>query len=191
MRRAGMARRLVPLLVIASFALLVFAFAGCGGDDNGASGDTTTTETTTTEDTTTDTETTETETTTTEDEDTDTTETSALGDDFASSENCREFTQIGTRISDALTGTGGTDLDEAKAAFDELTAAAPAEIKDDFQVIADAYSKLVDALQGVDLSDPNPDPATLQKLAQASQELDQAKLTQASTNISTWAQENC
>ncbi len=193
-----MARRLVPLLVIASFALLVFAFAGCGGDDNGASGDTTTTETTTTEtttteDTTTDTETTETETetTTTEDEDTDTTETSALGDDFATSENCREFAEVGSRLSEAFTGAGSTDLDEASDAFAELTASAPAEIKDDFQVIADAYNKLADALQGVDLSSTNPDPQALAKLAQASQELDQAKLTQASTNISTWAQENC
>ena len=189
-----MARRLVPLLVIASFALLVFAFAGCGGDDNSASGDTTTTETTTTEDTTTDTETTETETTeteTTEEEDTDTTETSALGDDFANSENCQEFASIGTRISDALTGTGAGNLEDAKEAFDELTAAAPDEIKDDFQVIADAYSKMVDALQGVDLSDPNPDAATLQKLTQLGQDLDQPALTQASTNIATWAQENC
>jgi hypothetical protein len=186
-----MARKLVPLLVIASFALLVFAFAGCGGDDNSASGDTTATETTTTEETTTDTETTETETTeteTTEDEGTDTTEASG---DFATSANCREFAQIGTKISEALSGTEATDLDQAKAAFDDLTAAAPDEIKDDFEVIADAYSKMVDALQGVDLSNPNPDPATLQKLTQLGQELDQAKLTQASTNISTWARDNC
>ena len=190
-----MARRLVPLLVIASFALLVFAFAGCGGDDNSASGDTTATETTTTEETTTDTETTETETTetetteTTEDEGTDTTE--ASGDDFATADNCQEFAQVGTKISEALSGTGGSNLQDAKAAFDELTAAAPDEIKDDFQVIADAYGKMADALQGVDLSNPNPDPATLAKLTKLGQELNQAKLTQASTNISNWARDNC
>jgi hypothetical protein len=190
-----MARKLVTLLVIACFGTFVFAAAGCGGDDESASGDTTITETTTTEDTeTTETETTETETTeteTTEDEDTDTTETSALGDDFATSENCREFAEIGSRLSEAFTGTGAGDLDEASDAFAELTAAAPAEIKDDFQVIADAYNKLADALQGVDLSSTNPDPQALAKLTQISQELDQAKLTQASTNIATWAQENC
>ncbi len=91
-----MPRKLVTLLVIASFATLVFAFAGCGGDDNSASGDTTTTETTTTEEQTTETETTETtETETTDTETTDTTETS--GDDFASAENCEEFAQIGSR----------------------------------------------------------------------------------------------
>jgi len=187
-----MARKLVPLLVIASFALLVFAFAGCGGDDNSASGDTTATETTTTEETTTEETTTDTETTeteTTEDQGTDTTE--ASGDDFATSDNCQEFAQVGTKISEALSGAGGGDLQDAKAAFDELTAAAPNEIKDDFQVIADAYGKMADALQGVDLSNPNPDPATVAKLTKLGQELNQAKLTQASTNISNWARDNC
>jgi hypothetical protein len=185
-----MARKLVTLLVIACFGTFVFAAAGCGGDDESASGDTTTTETTTTEDTET-TETTTTETTETEDTDTtDTTETGDLGD-FATSENCAEFAEIGSRISEAFTGTGAGDLDEASDAFAELTAAAPDEIKDDFQVIADAYNKLADALQGVDITSTNPDPEALAKLTQISQELDQAALTTASTNISTWAQENC
>jgi hypothetical protein len=187
-----MARKVVTLLVIACFGTFVFAAAGCGGDDESASGDTTTTETTTTEDTET-TETTTTETTETEDTDTDTTDTTETGDlgDFATSENCAEFAEIGSRISEAFTGTGAADLDEASDAFAELTAAAPDEIKDDFQVIADAYNKLADALQGVDLTSTNPDPEALAKLTQISQELDQAKLTQASTNISNWARDNC
>jgi hypothetical protein len=187
-----MARKLLMLLAIVSFATLVFAFTGCGGDDNSAA-DTTTTETTTTETTTTEdtetTETTETETTETEDTDTTDTDTTALGD-FATSENCAEFAEIGSKISEAFTG-GETDLDQASDAFAELTAAAPDEIKDDFQVIADAYNKLADALQGVDLTSTNPDPEALAKITQISQELDQAKLTQASTNIANWAKDNC
>jgi hypothetical protein len=187
-----MARKLVTLLVIASFATFVFAFAGCGSDDN-SSADTTTTETTTETTTTEDTETTDTETTETEDtETTDTTETeTTASDDFATSENCAEFKEVGTKIAEAFTGTGGEDLDAASDAFAELTAAAPEEIKDDFQVIADAYNKLADALQGIDLTSTNPDPQALAKIAQISQEFDQAELTQASTNIATWAQENC
>ena len=99
----GMARRLVPLLVIASFALLVFAFAGCGGDDDSsASDDTTLTETTTTE------EDDRGRTTETEDTDTtDTTETSA-SDDFATSENCEEFAKIGAQISECAHGNRPT-----------------------------------------------------------------------------------
>jgi hypothetical protein len=186
-----MARRLVTLLVVLCFGTFVLAAAGCGGDDDSsASDDTTLTETTTTEETTEE-ETTEEETTETEDTDTtDTTETSALGG-FATSENCREFAQIGSKISEAFTGTGVGDLDEASDAFAELTAAAPEEIKDDFQVIADAYNKLADALQGIDVTSTNPDPEALAKLTQLAQEIDQAALTTASTNIATWAQENC
>jgi hypothetical protein len=177
-----MARRFIPLLVIASFALLVFAFAGCGGDDeSSASEDTTLTETTTTEETTTE-ETTE---ETTETEDTDTTETST-SDDFATSENCEEFAKIGSEISGALTGT--TDPDEIKAAFDDLAAAAPDEIKADFETLADYMSQVADALGDVDLSSgQTPDASALAKL----QALDATAATAAGQNISKWVTENC
>jgi hypothetical protein len=178
-----MARKFIPLLVIASFALLVFAFAGCGGDDeSSASEDTTLTETTTTEETTTE-ETTEEETTEAEDTDTtETTETSASDD--ATSENCEEFAQIGAQVSEAVTGTA--DVDEIKAAFDELAAAAPDEIKPDFEVLATYMASVADALGGVKAGE-TPDPAALAKLAQ----LDSAAATTASTNISKWVTENC
>jgi hypothetical protein len=181
-----MARRLVPLLVIASFALLVFAFAGCGGDDDSsASDDTTLTETTTTEETTEE-ETTEEETTETEDTDTtDTTETSA-SDDFATAENCEEFAQIGAQVSEAVTGTA--DVDEIKAAFDELAAAAPDDIKPDFEVLAEYMGAVAEALGGVDVgAGETPDPSALAKLGQ----LDATAATTASTNISKWVTENC
>ena len=176
-----MARRLVPLLVIASFALLVFAFAGCGGDDNGsASEDTTVTETTTTEETeTTETETTETE--TTETETTETTETSASGD---ISENCEEFATVGARISEAVSGTA--DLDELESAFAELTAAAPDEIKGDFETLSDYLSAVADAVGSLGPGE-TPDPSALAKL----QAIDATAATTASTNIAAWVTENC
>jgi hypothetical protein len=175
-----MARRLVPLLVIASFALLVFAFAGCGGDDSSASDDTTVTETTTTEETTEE-ETTEEE--TTEEETTDTTETSASG---SITENCEEFAQIGAQVSEAITGTA--DVDEIRAAFDELAAAAPDDIKADFEVLAEYMGAVAEALGGADVgAGETPDPAALAKLAQ----IDAAEATAASTNIANWVAENC
>jgi hypothetical protein len=181
-----MARRLVPLLVIASFALLVFAFAGCGGDDDSsASDDTTLTETTTTEETTEE-ETTEEETTEAEDTDTtDTTETSA-SDDFATSENCEEFAQIGAQVSEAITGTA--DVDEIESAFNELAAAAPDEIKADFEVLAEYIGSVAEVLGGADVgAGETPDPSALEELAQ----LDSTEVTAASTNISNWVTENC
>jgi hypothetical protein len=183
-----MARRFVPLLVIASFALLVFAFAGCGGDDESASGDTVATETTTTETEDTDTETTETETTETETTETETTEATETDadSDFASSENCQEFAKIGAQVSQALTGT--SDVGQIKEAFDELAAAAPDDIKADFETLADYMTQVADALQGVDLtSGQTPDPSALAKL----QGIDATKATAASTNISKWVSENC
>jgi hypothetical protein len=183
-----MARKLVTLLVIACFGTFVFAAAGCGGDDSSASGDTTeTTETITTEDTeTTDTETTETETTETEDTDTDTTETTETSDsgDFATSENCAEFAEIGQKVSAALTGS--SDPDELKTAFEQLTAAAPDEIKDDFETLSQYVTEIADALGDVQAGE-TPDPSALAAL----QSLDATAATTASTNIATWAQENC
>jgi hypothetical protein len=178
-----MTRKLGTLLVIVSFALFAFAFTGCGGDDESAATETTATETTTTEET--ETEATETEATETEEtEETETTDTSESSD-FASAENCQEFAQIGAQVSGALTGT--TDVDQIKEAFDELAAAAPDEIKADFQTLADYMTQVAEALQGVDLTSPNPDPQALAKL----QALDSAAATQASTNISKWVAENC
>jgi hypothetical protein len=163
-----MTRKLGTLLVIVSFALFAFAFTGCGGDDESAATETTATETTTTEET--ETEATETEATETEEtEETETTDTSESSD-FASAENCQEFAQIGAQVSGALTGT--TDVDQIKA---------------DFQTLADYMTQVAEALQGVDLTSPNPDPQALAKL----QALDSAAATQASTNISKWVAENC
>ncbi len=69
---------------------------------------------------------------------------------------------------------------------------APDDIKDDFQTLADVYSKIADALDGVDTSPGStPDPAALAKLAKLSTEIDTAKLAAASTNISTWTSQNC
>ena len=73
----------------------------------------------------------------------------------------------------------------------EARAAVPEEIRDDFQVLADAYEKIAQALEGVDLSSETPPADAIAKLAQLSQEIDSAALTEASQNISDWTQENC
>ena len=68
----------------------------------------------------------------------------------------------------------------------------PADIRPDFQEVADAYAKIADALKGVDLSaGKTPSPEVLAKIVKLSSELDQAKLTKAETNISAWASKNC
>jgi len=193
---------------------VAFATAGCGGGGNSTTtvtvaADTTTTEATTTAETTT-TEATTTEETTTEEgttteagtttEETDTTATDTTGTDttalgnlsFLTSAKCRQYVQLLSNYASALAGAGGTDTEKAAQALQEIADQAPDEIKGDFQTLADAYSKIADALKGTDLSaGQTPDAATLAKLAQLGKEIDSAKVSQASTNISTWLTKNC
>src|SRR4029077_9280514 len=85
-----------------------------------------------------------TEATTTESTDTDAT-TTGSGGTGAPSQECKDFataaSSVGTQFSQALSGSGNADIAKASAAFDELTAKAPDDIKDDFQTIDDAFKK--------------------------------------------------
>ena len=179
-----MKRRTMTLLAAVVLGLLVFAAAGCGGDDNGSAADTTTTTEATTTETTETTETTTTETTDTT-EATETTETTPSSSNFATSENCRQFAQIGAKISSSLSGQT-TDLSDVQKAFDDYAAAAPADIKDDFQTLADWFGEVADALGSVQAGQ-TPSAAAIAKL----QAIDSKKATQASQNIATWVQQNC
>jgi ABC-type glycerol-3-phosphate transport system substrate-binding protein len=185
-----MARRVMMLLAIASLGVLALAFAGCGGSDKSAATTettaTTTTETTT-ESTTGATDTTATDTTATETTDTTETETTdtSTTPDFASSENCRQFAAIGQKISSSLTG-GESDLGDVAKAFHQYADASPADIKDDFQTLADWFDQVAGALGNLKAGQ-TPSAADLAKL----QTLDSTKATQASQNISTWVQQNC
>lgn len=124
-------------------------------------------------------------------------EKSSGGSAGAPAKSCKEFeqgaTQVGQQFQTALTGSGGSaDVQEAARLFDELTGQAPDEIKSDFETINEAFQKLAKALEGVDLSSNTPpDAAKLAELQKITSEIDQAKLNQASQNITTWAQENC
>jgi len=175
-----MTRRLVTILAVLSLGGLVFIAAGCGGDDNSNTGAETTASTATTETETT--EATETEAT----ETTETTDTTETTSDFASAENCQQFAEIGAKISSALSGTGADNLDDVQQAFDELAAAAPSEIKADFETLADWFSKVADALGDVKAGE-TPSADALAKLAQ----IDSTEVTQASQNIAAWTTENC
>lgn len=187
-----MARRVMMLLAIASLGVLALAFAGCGGSDKSAA----TTETTaaTTTETTTESTTEATDTTATETTDTtattDTTSTSGTGS-FADAQNCKEFSEFGQKISNAFTGSGDADLQKVADELDQMAAAAPSDIKSDFQTIADGYGQIADALKGVNLSSGQaPDAGTIAKLTRLSTQLG-TNMSTAAQNIATWAQQNC
>jgi pyruvate/2-oxoglutarate dehydrogenase complex dihydrolipoamide acyltransferase (E2) component len=173
-----MKRTLIPAL-LALLAVVLAAGCGGGGSKENASGTTEATVTATTPAT--PTEVTETETTATE----------TTGTNFASTANCREFAELAAKLQTSFSGTGG-DLEETKKLLDAYAEKAPEEIRDDFRVIADYWTKIVEVLKGVNLqSGTPPSPEVLKKLQKVQNEIDQAKLQRANQNISNWANKNC
>jgi hypothetical protein len=176
----------VLLLVVAALGLAV---AGCGGSDNKTSGGTTaaTTEVaTTTEATTTEAATTVAATTVAAT----TTSTDVSG--VASAANCRELAGLGAKLGQALSGAGGGDIEAVATFLKQFADKTPADIRADFQVVADAYAKIATALKGVNLTPgQTPSADVIARLSKLGQELDQAKLAAASQHIAAWVQKNC
>ena len=182
-----MARRFVTLLVDRELCTLVFAFAGCGGDDNSASGDTTTTETTTTEETTTDDTTTETDDTeTTDTETTDTTETSGLR-----LRDRRELPGVRADRNADLGRAHGIRRTSTTSRRPSTSSPPPhlSEIKADFETLADYMAKVAEALQGVDLNSGRD--AGSAGARQAPAQIDSTQRRRHRTNIAKWVTENC
>jgi hypothetical protein len=169
------------LVIVVAVLGLALVGAGCGGDDE-AAGDTETviTEPTDTDGTTTD-ETTD-ETTTDETDD----------DDFSglASEDCVELATASAGLGQAFAAPG-SDL-ESSESFQELADRVPDEIRDDYQVLAAAYSTYVEAIGDLDLDlGETPSAETLQALQQALASIDQQAVAEASESIAAWAEENC
>ena len=186
-----MRRRPVQIVAFLLLATVVLAAAGCGSKKSASSDLTTTTTSTdmtsTTETMTTDTSATDTTTTTAG---TDTSASAAIAA-LASSGNCKSFADLGAAFSSALSGASGNPQKEAKL-FQQFVDQAPSDIKADMQVISDDFTKIADALQGVDLSSgKTPDAATLAKIASLQGSIDQQKLETAEQHISAWATANC
>jgi hypothetical protein len=169
-------RRIAALLI----AVLALVAAGCGGSSSDeASGDT---ETTVATETTTPEETTAT---------TDDSETSTDIDLGNLSGECKEFAGISTKLAQSLSGQDANMEDAAKA-FADIADQVPDEIKDDYEVIAENFSKIAEALKDVDLtSGQTPSPEALAKLQELSATMDSAEVQQASQNIEAWVQEHC
>ena len=169
-------RRIAALLI----AVLALVAAGCGGSSSDeASSDTETTVAT---------EATATDDMTATDDDSETSTDVDLGN---LSGECAQFAGISSTLAQSLSGQDANIEDAAKA-FDEIADKVPDEIKDDYQVIAENFSKIADALKGVDLtSGQGPSPEALAKLQELSASMDSAEVQQASQHIEAWVQEHC
>lgn len=170
-----MRRTLIPVLLLALLAAVLAA--GCGGGGKEASGTTTAG---TVERTTTSTETTATEPTTT-------------GVNLGLSKSCRDLGQLMIQLQQVLTGTfTAEDLQATQKLLDTYVQTAPEEIRDDIRVYDDYWTKIVDALKGVDLTSPTAvTPEVQERLRKAESQIDAAKLERAGRNVTAWAQKNC
>lgn len=182
-----MTRTVTRAILLAALAALLLTAAACGGDDDDESAAATQAPAATAEpsDTTSD--------TSEESEDTEESEETEgdVPEGFSGSEECRELVGLGAKVTQALGGAGG-DLEDTQEFMDAFADDAPEEIREDFQVIAEAYGKIAEALEGVDLSSgEQPDPEAMAELQQLSTELDQPRIQEANENITAWVEENC
>ena len=166
-------------LALLALAMLALVGAGCGGDDTSdTSADANSTVVTeTTGDDTNDVE--------------DLTETTGDDDIGQLEGKCAELAGIGAKLSQSLSGQSG-DLDEASRVFDEIADEVPDEIKADYEVIAENFDKIVEALKDVDLtSGETPNAEAIAKLQQLATTFDSPELREATANIEAWTQKNC
>ena len=111
---------------------------------------------------------------------------------LASSGECRQLAELGAKLGEAISGTNQSDIESQVGFFQEFADQAPEEIRSDFQVLADAYSKIAEAVADANLqSGEQPDPEALQKLQDATSSLDEERLAEASANVEKWVRENC
>ncbi len=115
--------------------------------------------------------------------------TNGLG--FLTSAKCQEYLQFVSSFGSAMSGSGGTDFEKAAQAMQDSADQAPEEIRADFQTFADFYVKLAAVYKGVDMSSGQVSAEMIAKLQKLSSEVDMAKVTTASTNISNWLTKNC
>jgi hypothetical protein len=175
------------MLVLGPLVLaLILVAAGCGG--GGKKNTAATTEAVTTQAATTEAATTTAAATTTE--------ASTTSDDLSAlsnAKNCTELAQLGQKFSAAFSGAAASqDLKKEADLLQQFAAKAPSDIRGDFKVIADYFSKVADAM-GNYKAGQTPDAKTIAKLQKLSTSVDQTKLQAASQHIATWVSQksNC
>ena len=153
----------LKLIFAVVVGLLLVAAPGCGSKKKSAA----TTKATTTQQTTT------------------STSTTTAGGLNLSNKDCANLLAAQSTIQKATTGNLPSDIAAQIAALQTLAKTAPAAIRGDFQVLAQAAGKLakLNVKPG-----QQPTAAQIQQLLAT---LDIAKLTTASQHIAAWAQTNC
>jgi hypothetical protein len=175
-------------------ALLVataVAVAGCGGSKSSSPPPVTVTVAATTPVTTT----TESTTLASTAEQTTTTTDSGTGAVTGAPKGCGDLVNFGQAFSKAIAASaasGGGGIGAEADAFKSFASHAPAEIRDELNIIADAIGKYAVALKGIDLkAGQTPTPEVIAKLQAAAKDINQPAVAAAGQKISTWVSTHC
>lgn len=185
--------------LLALFAALALIFAACGDDDD-ASDDVV--DTPTSEETTTTEADDDETTTTTEDEDDDDEEATGGTGGITGVGECGFLAEFATAFEEfdanQMFGEGEGNFGDVIAGMatglDNAAKAAPSDIKDEFQLMADGFSHAADQLAGVsfDISDPSSmDPEVMQAFEEASAVFEDPQFMAASDRIADWMEDAC
>ena len=114
---------------------------------------------------------------------------------FANTSNCARLAALGAQVAKALQPVAGnakaTVANEAKA-LQAMAAAAPSEIRGDFETFATAFNGYVQALVKAGFSPgKTPTAAQIAQLSAAAKTFSTAKLSAAEQHLSAWTQKNC
>jgi hypothetical protein len=106
---------------------------------------------------------------------------------------CRRLNVLAAKMGQAFTGRTPTADTKAYADYlQQLSKTAPTEIRGDFGVLADAYTKFAGAVAAV-YTKPGatPSPDDLKKLSDVGKELNEGALKHAAANVNVWLQTGC
>ena len=112
---------------------------------------------------------------------------------FASTKNCAQLIGLGAKFAQALGAANakGNITDEAKV-FQAMAAAAPSDIRGDFQTLASAFSVYAQAFAKAGIkAGQAPTAAQVAQLQGAAKAFSASKLRAAEQHLAAWGHKNC
>ena len=106
---------------------------------------------------------------------------------------CRRLHTLAAKMGQAFTGrTPAADTRAYAAALQRLAKTAPTDMRGDFGVLADAYSKIAAAVAAAYTgTGATPTPDQLKQLADVGSELNTGAINDAASNVNVWLQQTC
>lgn len=102
----------------------------------------------------------------------------------------KKFDEAAAKMDAVDTGNGTQNLSQVYKNLDALTSSVPSEIRNDWKVLVAQFKAYADAMNGVDMNNLT-DPATMEKLNKAMENIDSDKFQKAADNIDAYFNKLC